>query len=981
MKISLVSAFSLLIFLFLFNSCSSINEIRIAGTNFTDEISQSQNLVFTFNKDLVNESQLDSWDSTQYVKFEPAVKGKFKWTAPNELVFSPVAGFGSATAYKAKLTDFLLTNTAKEKKYKVTSNPVNFHTPYLNLVETESWWGLSKESGRQEARLKLIFNYPVNARNVAERLKLILTDKPADFKVLPSTDEKSVTLSLTNTGKADNNSVPVSIQISKGLKAQNTTYVTQEIISVSTSLPSPLHLEITDIKTGFENNSAFARVITTQELNPESIGNGFAINPAITFKPEITENGFIIRGDFNETDTYSLLINKSLKGILGPLLEEETSRDLFFGKMPAGISFANKKALYMTSKGSRNMGVQIVNIPKVQVKIAKLYANNILNYVRNNRWDDYTQIGEEWKPSGAYQYSDDVESNFSDIIVDKTVETENLPRNKGISALNIALPDDNQRKGIYLVSVHSKEEAYMSATKLVSISDIGLIVKQGKDEIWIFANSIKTNEPLADLEVTLLSSNNQSVHTLTTDGQGIAHVEKLSERAPGFKIAMITAGSKEDFNYLLLNDTRVETSRFEVEGQRDNVSGFQAFIYGQRDIYRPGETMHFNTVLRMQNWQTAKEIPLKLRLVTPNGREYRTWRKSTNEQGAVETEVVIDAAALTGTYILEVYNANEILLASHPVSVEEFIPDRIKVDLSGAQKEYVSGGTVVLTATATNLFGPPAANRTYEMEFQLKRKGFFATGFPEFTFDIPAETTFEKEGRQGVTNAQGQAIERFPLAPGLKDIGVLEGKIYVTVFDENGRPVNRLQRFDVFTQPVFYGIRLPGSYMGVNAPVPVDIVGVNNKGNLQGGTSAKVEVVRLEYQTVVEKKNEQLRYTSRKNEKVVYSNLLNLPKGQGIFRYVPTVSGEYEIRVRRQGAEHYTVANFYAYGSGYTQYSSFEVSNEGRVLIETDKQIYQPGETAKILFKTPFDGRLLVTIERNNILEQHVLTTEKKLPN
>lgn len=305
---------------------------------------------------------------------------------------------------------------------------------------------------------------------------------------------------------------------------------------------------------------------------------------------------------------------------------------------------------------------------------------------------------------------------------------------------------------------------------------------------------------------------------------------------------------------MLLNDTRVETSRFEVEGQRDNVSGFQAFIYGQRDIYRPGETMHFNTVLRMQNWQTAKEIPLKLRLVTPNGREYRTWRKSTNEQGAVETEVVIDAAALTGTYILEVYNANEILLASHPVSVEEFIPDRIKVDLSGAQKEYVSGGTVVLTATATNLFGPPAANRTYEMEFQLKRKGFFATGFPEFTFDIPAETTFEKEGRQGVTNAQGQAIERFPLAPGLKDIGVLEGKIYVTVFDENGRPVNRLQRFDVFTQPVFYGIRLPGSYMGVNAPVPVDIVGVNNKGNLQGGTSAKVEVVRLEYQTVVEKR-------------------------------------------------------------------------------------------------------------------------------
>lgn len=976
-KVPAGSLFFLALILVLFNSCSSLNEIRIAGTNFSEEISQSQNLVFTFNKDLVTESQLNNWDSTQYVQFEPAVKGKFKWTAPNELIFSPVLGFSPATAYKAKLTS-LLANSAKEKKYDITSDFIDFHTPYLNLIETESWWGLSKENNRQEARIKLIFNYPVNSQNVAERLKLIVDEKPADFRVLPSSDEKTITIALTNFNKNDNNSTPVSIQIAKGLKAQNTTYVTQGNLSGSTSLPSPLHLEVTDIKTGFENNTAFARVITTQELNPENIANGFTINPAITPKTEITENGFIIRGDFNETDTYSLLVNTTLKGILGPTREEETSRDLFFGKMPAGISFANKKALYMTSKGSRNIGVQITNIPKVQIKIAKLYANNILNYVKNNRWEDYAQVGDEWKPSGAFQYGDDPESSFSDVIVDKTVETENLPRSKGISALNIALPDDNQRRGIYLVSVSSKDEAYMAATKLVSISDIGLIAKQGKDEIWIFANSIKTNEPLANLEITLVSSNNQTVHTLTTDGQGIAHAEKLNEKAPGFKIAMITAGNKEDFNYLLLDDTRIETSRFEVEGQRDNASGFQAFIYGQRDIYRPGETMHFNTVLRMQNWQTAKEIPLKLRLVTPNGREYRTWRKSTNEQGAVETEVIVDAAGLTGTYILEVYNANEVLLASRPVSVEEFIPDRIKVDLSGAQKEYTSGGTVALTATAINLFGPPAANRTYEMESLLKRKGFFAAGFPEFTFDIPAETSFEKETRQGVTNEQGQATERFSLAPGLKDIGVLEGKIYVTVFDENGRPVNRLHRFDVFTQPIFYGIRLPGSYVGVNAPVPVDIIGVNNKGNLQSGSSAKVEVVRLDYQTVVEKKNDLLSYTSRKSEKIVYSNLLNLAKGKNNFQYVPTVSGEYEVRVRRAGAEHYTVANFYAYGSGYTQYSSFEVSNEGRVLIETDKQKYEPGETAKILFKTPFDGRLLVTIERNNILEQHVLITENK---
>jgi uncharacterized protein YfaS (alpha-2-macroglobulin family) len=970
--------FILLCFSLLFNACSSLNEVRIAGTNFTGEISQSQNLVFTFNKDLVSKGDLNSWDSTQYVQFEPAVRGKFKWTAPNELIFSPIAGFSAATAYKAKLTGLLTEKVEKDKKYNVSTDPIDFHTPYLQLVETESWWTLSQENGRQEARLRLIFNYPVNGQNLAEKLKVTAADQSLDYKILPSDNDHSVTLSLTNTGKADNNPVPVNITVDKGLKVPNTAYTSQEALSKTASLPSPLHLEIVDIKTGFENNAGYARIITTQELSKESITNGFALNPQADVQTEPTENGFILRGEFNETETYNLLLNKTLKGVLGPVLEEETSRDLFFGKMPAAISFANKKALYMSTKSAKNIGVQIVNVPKVQVRISKLYANNILNYIRNNRWGDYAYVGDDWQATGAFQYSDDAESSFSDVLVDKTVETENLPKSKGISALNIALPDDNQRRGVYLVTVNSNDEGYLSATKLVSISDIGLIAKQGKDEIWIFANSIKTNEPISDLEITLVSSNNQTVHTLTTDGQGVAHVDKLGEKAPGFKIAMITATNKEDFNYLVLADTQVETSRFEVDGLRDNTSGFQAFIYGQRDIYRPGETMHFNTVIRTQNWQKANDIPLKIRVVTPNGREYRTWRKTTNEQGAVETEIPLDAAVLTGTYMLEVYNANEILLASRAVSVEEFMPDRIKVDLSGATADYVSGGTVSLTATALNLFGPPATNRTYEMESQLKRKGFTAPTFPDFSFDIPAETAFERETRQGVTNEQGQATEKFVLAAGLKDIGVLEGKIYVTVFDENGRPVNRLQRFDVYTQPVFYGIRLPDFYVGTNAPLPVEIVGVNRKGILQNGASAQVEVIRIEYQTVVEKKYDQLRYTSRKNEKIVYSNALNLPGGKGTFQYVPTVSGEYEVRVRRPGAEHYTLSRFYAYGYGYTQYSSFEVSNEGRVLMETDKEKYKTGETAKILFKTPFDGRLLVTVERNNVLEQHILTTEKK---
>uniref|UniRef100_UPI003593ABDE alpha-2-macroglobulin family protein n=1 Tax=Persicitalea sp. TaxID=3100273 RepID=UPI003593ABDE len=973
----LASTLSLL-FLLTIAACSSFNEVHLVGKNFTDEVQLSQNMVFTFNKDLVQESRLGIWDSTQYVKFSPAVRGKFKWTAPNELVFSPVAALAPATNYKAELTDELLNHVEKDKKYDVDDENVDFHTPYLQLTDLQSWWTRSSESSRPEARLRLTFNYPVEPQAVAERLKIALRDNAMTFRALPSSDGRSVTVALTQTGTADDNPIPMTVQLDKGLKIVGNDYTTPEPLERAVSLPSPLHLEIADVQTGFENNKAFVRVVTTQELAPESIGTGYTLDPALAAKTEATENGFTLRGDFNETDTYVLKLNTNLKGVLGPKLTEEVSRDLFFGKMPAGISFANKKAVYLTPKGAKNIGVQIVNVPKVQVKIAKIYENNILSYVRNSRYEDYDYVGDNYEATGTYNYSDDDQNFYSDVVVNKTVETENLPRMKGVTALNIALPDDNGRKGVYLVSVHSKEEAYLGSTKLVAISDIGLVAKEGQDEVWVFANSIKTTEPLRGVEVTLVSSNNQSVYTLETDGDGVAHFENLSEKAPGFKMAMITARTKEDFNYLLFQDTEIETSRYEVEGARDNPAGLMAFIYGERDMYRPGETMHFNTVLRTNRWDTPDEIPLKIKLVTPNGREYRTWRKSTNGQGAVETEVTVEASALTGTYQLEVYNANDLLLASQSVSVEEFMPDRIKVTLSGAKPQYKAGETVTLTATAINLFGPPAAGRNYEMAIQWSRKVFSSPNFPEFSFDISAETAFEREQRQGVTNEQGQATERIPIPAQYKDIGLLEGKIYVTVFDENGRPVNRLQRFDVLTQNTLFGIRLPSYYVSTNAPVPVEIIGVDSKGTLQKNVATQVEVVRIEYQTVVEKQNEQLRYTSRKREKTVYSNTLTLGNGRGQFRYVPTVSGEYEVRVRRPGAEHYAATNFYAYGNGSTEYSSFEVSTEGRVLMETDKEKYQVGDKAKILFKTPFDGRLLVTVERNHLLEHHVLTTEKK---
>lgn len=980
----------------------SFNELSVVGRNFDDEVQQTQNLTFTFNKEVGPLTHLNEWDSTQYVRFKPAVRGKFKWSAPNELVFSPAVAFDPATNYRAELTNELL-NHSTQKELRLSNETIDFHTPYLQLTGTESWWSRSAETGQAVAKVRLNFNYPVSTAEVSEKLTVTSDTKLITTQVVGTNTQSSLAFALTNlpAGTAQSRTeYPVLVSLAKGLKVANTAYVSQSAIEQRTAVPSRYTIDVADVQTSFDGNGVggpegVVRVITTQELQPGQLSQYYTIQPKVETTAELTENGFILRGNFNEADTYVLTLTDQIRGVLGAKLAEPVTRDLFFGKMPASIAFATTKALYLSAKGARNIGLRIVNVPKVQVKIARLYENNLLTYLRSNRYEQYAEAADgQWKPTGSFSYSDDQESDLSDVLVNKTVTVSDLPAVRGVSALNVALPtkrtgQGQPLRGIYLVSVGSKDEAYLQANQLVSVSDIGLIARQTNDEILVWANSIHTAEPMQGVEITLVSSNNQAVYSLRTDGSGFARFEKVSEKAPGFNITLLTASSgdgPDDFNFLFLPDTRVETSRFEVEGKRDNESGFNAFVYGDRDIYRPGETIHVNTIIRSQSWQTINDVPVLIRVLTPNGRELRSFRKTTNAQGAVTTDVPLDPAAVTGTYTLEVLNANGVLLTSQAVSVEEFVPDRIKVDVLTDRSGYSSGQTITLSATAQNLFGPPASDRAYEMELQLKRSVFSPKGYEDYSFSIPNQVTFPKELRQGRTNTNGQATERFAIPALYQDIGMLAGKLFVTVFDENGRPVNRLRRFSVQTQPTLFGVRLPDRYLTTGTTLSAELVALDPTGALRPSAAAQIDIVRYDYQTVIEKKGEgnqaQINYTTKRREKSVYSNTLAVKNGKATVHYVPSVSGEYEIRIRRAGlpgtSTGYAATSFYAYGYGSTSASSFDVSQEGQVLMTFDKPAYQTGTRAKVLFKAPFDGKLLVTVERNRVLEHHWLTTNQK---
>ena len=155
-KILLFSALLVLNF-----SCNQSNQITIINTNFGEEVSLVQNLVFRFNESIIlKESEIGILDKKKPIIFEPEIPGNFTWTDKNEVLFSPSKKLEICKDYIAKIN----TNFKKiyKTKKKASSQAIKFHTPYLNLVSVNGIWGLNESTGSPQIKINTEFNYEVH---------------------------------------------------------------------------------------------------------------------------------------------------------------------------------------------------------------------------------------------------------------------------------------------------------------------------------------------------------------------------------------------------------------------------------------------------------------------------------------------------------------------------------------------------------------------------------------------------------------------------------------------------------------------------------------------------------------------------------------------------------------------------------------------------------------------------------------------------
>lgn len=966
---------------FVLSGCVNNGKVlQLEHSNFTGEIATDQNLIFTFAENLVPDSLLNTWDTTAYLTFSPAVRGKYKWSAPNELTFSPLAPFAASTDFEATLTENLIRHL-KDKPSLPKDRSVKFHTPYLLLSTAQVFYTRSQQmAGNIEVRVNLNFNCKVQPAELNSHLHLFVNEKEVPFNLLSGEADYSIGVAIADVRGDSRESMPLKIQVEAGLPCVGSAYVSKEKMEFLSEIPVKEKIMITEMTASFVDGLGVITVFTNQPVVNENIKSIITISPAITYSAELIDNGFNLKGDFEPGKNYDVTITKELKGIFGYTMEENYTQPVSFGELEPALAFAGSKSLYLSSRGARNVAINIAAIKKIKVSVIRIYENNILDFIRGgNNWGYYyEENGDDYEYYNYQYYNYD---QYGDLVKEKVIDVQSLPKQGNLRLLNLNLEEvgyTEKFKGLYVVKVEDVDHQYIQESKFISLSDIGLIVRGSEDEMLVFANSILTADPLPNVKVNFISTNNQTILSATTDNKGVAAFRNAKAALGRFHIGMITCTMGDDFNFLLLENTSVQTSRFEVGGKYDNEAHLDAFLYGDRDIYRPGDSVHVNAVIRTAEWKIQRDVPMKIKLLLPSGKEYQSYKKSPGEQGAFETSFYLPPSVVTGLYTIELYTGNDVLIQSRSISVEEFVPDRIKV-VTSLDKTVVKPNDMVKAAVnAANLFGPPAANRNYELQMTLRRNSFYAKKFTDYNFNITTagEIPFEDVLRQGKTDNEGNAIEQFTI-PDYHDVGVLSGKVITTVFDESGRPVNRLSDFSVNTQDIFYGIRNFDHWLSTKQQLAFQFIAVNTSG-VPVNTTAQVEIYRYTWENVVTKQGGRYVYDAQRKDQLMSRQTISLTADGGRVSFTPINSGEYEIRIHRNGAATYVQQNFYAYGWGDTQNTSFEVSTEGEVEMQADKENYQPGDKAEILLKSPFNGKILVTVERDRVLDYFYVNTDKK---
>jgi uncharacterized protein YfaS (alpha-2-macroglobulin family) len=456
----------------------------------------------------------------------------------------------------------------------------------------------------------------------------------------------------------------------------------------------------------------------------------------------------------------------------------------------------------------------------------------------------------------------------------------------------------------------------------------------------------------------------------------MAVFESYAEYGEDLVPYLITVAAGSDFCFLELTRRQIATSDFEVDGAAFLEHGYEAFLYNERGVYRPGETAHLAGIVRSENMAVPTPFPVLLRVKGPDERILEEQRATLNEQGGIEFSISIPDYAKTGKYVAMLLIGENDEIGRTNFNVEEFVPDRMKVTLATKKDEYQPGETIAIDVEAMTLFGPPASGRRVQADIEIESFTFSPTKWKSFTFH-DEKKSFEKirtDLGDQVLDDNGRFQYTYALPKDFDVPSALRGILSSTVLEPGGRGVSAYRSVIIHPYQAYVGLRqAKEGYAEPNQRTDMEFIVLNPDEQPVSGRKVEVTFYRIYWHSILKKVDAQghYRYTSEEVEDQVDQFTVTSGANIGNFAVTPEEYGRYRVVAKDMASGASASLWFYASGWGYAPWA---MDNPDRIELDLDKEKYLPGDKAKVQVRAPFAGKLLLTVEREKILSQRMVT-------
>ncbi len=705
-------------------------------------------------------------------------------------------------------------------------------------------------------------------------------------------------------------------------------------------------------------------------------------------------------------------IDKGLKSFGGYQLGATTQRILQVPVFPAEVKILSQGSLLALS-GERKVAVLARDLPGLKMEIGRILPGQLQHLITQTS-------GSFSNPSFYYSIDGDnlserFEKNIPLHLEAGEAHYEALDLSEYLSKTE-GLDKNQNKRGVFLLTVRGykpKKEANADGSeqtddgsdynpsenqnpeafvdkRLILVTDLGLIAKKELDGSQVvYVQSIHTGLPVAGATVEVIAKNGQAIFSQTTDANGRVNFTKLDglqrERSPILYIVK-KAG---DLSFLPINhyDRNLDYSRFDVGGIANAASSdsLNAYLFSDRGIYRPGDTMHIGMIVKTATWAKALDgLPLQAEVLDARGLVVKTQMVKLGAGGFNELEYKTLETSPTGTYNINLYSVKDgnayQQLGSVSVKVQEFQPDRMKVKALFAKdatlypettEGWLNPKDLKANINVQNLFGTPAENRRVTAKMMLSPAYPAFSQYADFAFYDPlrAKEGYSEKLSDATSNAQG--VAEFALGLEKYTKATYRLNIVAQAYEAGGgRSVSAEVATLISEQPYLIGFKADGdlNYVSKASKRNVNLIAVNSTLQKVAAEDLSLNLIERKYVSVLTKQGSgTFKYESRKKEVLIKESPYSIKATGNSLALASETPGDFAYVLKNKDGLELNRVEYSVAGLGNVSRS---LERNAELKLALDKKDYAAGQEISISIRAPYVGAGLITIERDKVYAQ-----------